>query len=103
MTIEYSPLAEGDADRIFLDGCERFGPSRAGVLIARIDETLQKTIGAFPNAARKRPELGLDVRSFPIVPYVAFYRVAGKRIEILRILHGHRDIKDPLLSLLLAG
>ena len=103
MTIEYSPQAEADANSIFLDSFERFGQNRAGALIARLEETLRKTIGAFPNAGRTRPELGADVRSFPIVPYVAFYRIVGKRIEILRILHGHRDIKDPLLSLLLAG
>ncbi len=45
-----------------------------------------------PLIGRNRPEIGEDVRSFPIGNYVVFYRVVSEGIYISRILHGKRDI-----------
>jgi toxin ParE1/3/4 len=100
--MRYKAEAESDLNRIWYESAMRFGVSKADALIDRIDRTLQQTIGMFPSAGRARPELGSDVRSYPVVPYVAFYRVAEKRVEVLRVLHSHRDIKEPLMSLLRA-
>lgn len=46
----------------------------------------------FPESGRARPEFGPDVRSFLVRPYVVFYHPAGDTIEVLRVLHGRRDI-----------
>jgi len=102
MTISYTRAAQADRSRIWLESAERFGPERADVHVGRIEETLRNTVAVFPNNGRLRPELGSGIRSFPIIPYVVFYRINPRRIEILRILHGRRDIKEPLLSLLVA-
>lgn len=71
--------------------------------VARMDATIRRAIVLFPNAGRPRPEFGAGVRSYPILPYVFFYRVTRGRVAVLRILHGKRDIRQPLMSLLLAG
>lgn len=39
------------------------------------------------------PDLGLDVRRFPIGNYVVFYRpLLPAGIDVLRVLHGSRDV-----------
>jgi toxin ParE1/3/4 len=102
MTISYTAEAQWDRSHIWLESAQRFGPAHADAHIARIEATLLKTIATFPSGGRLRPELGAGIRSFPVVPYVAFYRANARRVEILRILHGRRDVKEPLLSLLVA-
>jgi plasmid stabilization system protein ParE len=41
---------------------------------------------------RPRNELLPDLRSFPFLGYVIFFRYAGKRFEVVNIFGGHRDI-----------
>lgn len=74
----------------------------ADQVIQRIEETIRGTIVRRPKSGRPRPEMGVDVYSFPVVPYIIFYRIIRRRIRIERILHGHRDIQPPLLSLFVA-
>lgn len=45
-----------------------------------------------PELGRPRVELAPGLRSFPVAPYVIFYRITSRGIEIIRILHGSRDI-----------
>jgi toxin ParE1/3/4 len=53
---------------------------------------------SFPQMGRQRDELAPDLRSFVVSPYVVFYRPAGDTIEVLRVLHGHRDIDTIMKS-----
>jgi toxin ParE1/3/4 len=48
---------------------------------------LQATIG------RARPELRQDIRSFPFMGYVIFFRYRDERFEVVNILEGHRDVE----------
>jgi len=41
---------------------------------------------------RLRDELADGLRSFPVGRYVIFYRPIPKGIEIVRVLHGARDL-----------
>jgi toxin ParE1/3/4 len=71
-------IAQGDplaADR-FLDGI-------ASAL---------KLLGRNPMMGRERPELAESLRSLPHRPYVIFYRSVEVGIEVVRVLHGARDI-----------
>ena len=43
---------------------------------------------------RARPELRDDIRSFPYMGYVIFFRYVGERFEVVNILEGHRDIES---------
>jgi toxin ParE1/3/4 len=49
---------------------------------------------AFPETGQARPELGDQVRCFSIGSYVIFYRPAPDGLELLRVLHGARQIED---------
>lgn len=40
----------------------------------------------------QRPELRPDLRSFPHRGYVIFFRYRDNAIEVVNILHGHRDV-----------
>ena len=51
-----------------------------------------------PLAGRPRDDLVPGLRSFVVRPYVAFYRVAEDTIEVVRVLHGSRDIDSIMKS-----
>lgn len=65
--------------------------ANADVFIDRLYETIQ-VLGARPGSGRHRKELGPGIRSFPFGHYVIFYRDINRVIEIVRVLHGARDI-----------
>jgi toxin ParE1/3/4 len=46
-----------------------------------------------PGLGRQRDELRRSLRSFPWGEYVIFYRFSTEGIEVVRILHGHRDME----------
>lgn len=52
-----------------------------------------QTLARFPEVGQPRPEYGEDVRSTLVKPYVLFYRYRGESVEILRIMHGKRDLR----------
>jgi toxin ParE1/3/4 len=45
-----------------------------------------------PGIGRSRPELATDLRSFAVGNYVIFYMPHSKGVEIVRVLHGARDL-----------
>ena len=103
MRLGYSAVARTDLSRIRLDYELRASQRIADETFHRITDTLQRVVARHPNAGRLRPELGSGIRSFPIVPYVAFYRVERTRVIVVRIVHGKRDISPPIMSFLAVG
>lgn len=71
-------------------------PAKADRLLDTINTQCQ-TLARFPKMGRQRNELGASLRSFPVDNYVIFYREVAKGIEIIRVLHGARDIKGIFL------
>lgn len=61
--------------------------------IDKLNETMQK-LGGRPKLGRRRNELAPGVRSFAFGRYVIFYRFARSAVEIVRVLHGARDIEN---------
>lgn len=51
-------------------------------------------ISGMPRLGRARPELGPDIRSFPIHNYVLFYREVPDGVQLLRVLHGAQNLPD---------
>jgi toxin ParE1/3/4 len=47
-----------------------------------------------PMMGRARPDLSLNLRSFPIDSYVVFYIPSVNGIEIIRVLHSARDMGE---------
>jgi len=91
-----SPLAEADLDAI-LDDLNRRDPAAAeryGLKFAEKAESLMR----FPESGRPRPEIAPNVRSTLVKPYVIFYRYEADTVQVLRIVHGRRDLRNILDS-----
>lgn len=63
----------------------------ADALIDTIDSKCG-ILAEHPHMGRRRTELGSDLHSFAEGRYVVFYRVRSGGIEVVRVLHGARDI-----------
>ncbi|WP_242097800.1 MULTISPECIES: type II toxin-antitoxin system RelE/ParE family toxin [unclassified Sphingomonas] len=87
-----SPLARSDAIGIWryvATDSEAF----ADALLERIDAKL-RLLAANPRLGRERPELGNGLRSFTVGNYVLYYRPIDGGMELVRLLHGARDVAD---------
>jgi toxin ParE1/3/4 len=61
----------------------------------RLLESFRSTLElleTYPASGRRRDELRPGVRSFPVGNFVVFCHEVGDTIEVLRGLHGRRDI-----------
>ena len=67
--------------------------ANADAFIDRLYDTLQ-VLDRQPGSGRRREELAPGMQSFPYGSYVIFYRALTDAIEIVRILHGARDIES---------
>lgn len=103
MKVTYTAQALADLEQIEEYHADKAGVDIATSLVKRIRDTPEKVIQRNPRAGRARSDLGEGVRTFPALPYMVFYQIEKNRIHIIRILHGRRDIRPPLASLLIAG
>ena len=92
--VRWQPSAKLDARDIWR-WIAADSPRAADRLLARFDEVFAMLVHS-PGAGRARRELAHGLRSFPISEYVAFYLERNDGVEIVRILHGHRDIDSGL-------
>jgi toxin ParE1/3/4 len=59
--------------------------------LARVEATFDM-LAETPMAGRARNDLGTNVRSFSVGNYVIFYRPIADGVEVVRVIHGRRDI-----------
>ncbi len=71
-------------------------PDAADRLLDNINDKV-KLIAESPYIGREREELAPGIRSFPAGRYLIFYRPIADGIEIVRVLHGSRDV-DTIIS-----
>jgi len=90
--VRRSPQAETDLEMILIDLNQKYR-SAAERYAAAFDEKSQ-TLARFPEIGRLRPEIAPNVRSTLVHPYVVFYRLEGEVVQIIRILHGKRDLRS---------
>ena len=64
--------------------------------LLRIEEVAEG-LAAMPFSARSRPELGEGIRSRAVGSYVLFFRPLEDGVEIVRVLHGRRDVDSEML------
>jgi len=50
------------------------------------------TLASMPRMGRHGEELSAELRSFPVDNFVIFYRPMDGGIEVVRVLHGARDL-----------
>ena len=86
----YRPAALADLEDIY-DHIARDNPPRAWSFLEELREA-GRSIAEHPRAGWARPELGQGIRSRAHGNYVIFYWLRNNRVEILRVIHGARDI-----------
>jgi toxin ParE1/3/4 len=84
------PLAEADILEIW-DYIADDSLAAADRWVDRLDEQF-RLLAAQPMMGRARDELAPGVRSFPFGRYVVFYVPLDDGIDVVRVLHGARDI-----------
>jgi len=72
-------------------------PDHADAFLDRIDREL-RGLARRPRMGRARPELSDALRSLPVGLHVIFYVPRPKGIEVVRVLHGARDL-DSLFAM----
>lgn len=85
-----SPEAEQDLVDIWLYIAED-QPVNADRFLERLQEKAQK-LTEFKDLGIDRLELSPGIKSFPFERYVLYYRRNDHGIELVRVLHGSRDI-----------
>ena len=80
-----------DLDDIWLYIAERDSPVAADRVLTRFYEAFV-SLSLSPRIGVRRSLFGPNLRMFPVFEYLIFYRPMDDGIEIVRILHGRRNI-----------
>jgi toxin ParE1/3/4 len=88
--LRFTRRARRDLNEI-LDYVAAHDAPAAGRLLTRLQSNC-RLLALHPQSGRIRRELGAGVRSFPVKPYVVYYAAGPRRVTVLRILHGARDV-----------
>nr|MCM0591918.1 type II toxin-antitoxin system RelE/ParE family toxin [Gloeotrichia echinulata DEX184] len=67
--------------------------SAADTIITKLTQKFDDLV-ATPEIGRKRADIAPLIRSFPVGKYLIFYRIIDSGIEIVRVIHGARDIEN---------
>lgn len=86
-----SPEAEADLLSIWRYIAED-SRARATQFIDKLHGTMGM-LADVPGAGRRRDDLALGLRAFPVGSYLIFYREAEGGIEVARVLSGRRDLR----------
>lgn len=89
--VRFSPDARLDllSIRLYLEGVNLTASRRYERLFQAAFDQLAK----YPLSGRARPDLqGEQTRSWPVRPYVILYEMNENVVEILRVVHGARDL-----------
>jgi toxin ParE1/3/4 len=87
-----TPQAKNDLKEIW-NYIADYSEERADSSLRILDEKMQ-TLAQFPLMGKERAEILDGLRSFPVNNYVIFYRPINNGIEVIRVLHGARDIES---------
>jgi toxin ParE1/3/4 len=87
--------ARDDLRAIWFETANRRDEAAADRMTAKVLEAC-RAHARFPETGRSRDDLLPGLRSFPVAPFVVFFRPHADTIEVLRVLHGRRDV-GPLL------
>jgi toxin ParE1/3/4 len=92
--LKVAATAEEDLGEIWAYVAEQ-NPDAASNLVKEITSRFA-TLRDHPHLGRQRNELLVNLRSFTVKNYLIFYQPSEGGIEILRVLHGSRDIESIL-------
>ncbi len=85
-----TPAAQADLEAI-LHELEEKSPKAADRIAVGVDKKCA-ALGRFPEPGRAREEILPGLRGTLVGKSVLFYRIRGEVVEVLRMLHGRRDL-----------
>lgn len=75
---------------------EAAGSGIAREVVVRLRARLRLIAETPGEIGTHRPEIAEGIRSFPVPPYVLFFRYRGDAVMIARVLHERRDVDTAL-------
>ncbi|MEW5929104.1 MAG: type II toxin-antitoxin system RelE/ParE family toxin [Gemmatimonadota bacterium] len=93
---ELAPSARRDLAEIARFYRASAGKQVAHRMVSRILEKCRLIAETPGTIGHRRDDTGPNVRSFPVPPHVIYFRFAGSTVEVVRVLHGKRDIRPDL-------
>lgn len=87
-----APEAARDLDEVWFY-IARNDPAEADRFLDRLLET-SRVLADMPGMGRRRPDLAVRMRCFPVGTFLIFYQILDDGIEVVRVLHGARNIED---------
>jgi toxin ParE1/3/4 len=91
-----SPQYEGDLAEIW-DYIAQHNPVAADGAVMAIEQTIE-LLGEFPRIGSLCPHLAPGLRRTGWREYLIYYRVHEDMVEILRVLHGRRNITSRMFG-----
>lgn len=93
LRIVFTANAEKDVDEV-IDFISIDSPAAAENMAGRIEQSI-RLLAERPHLGRPAPETGqTGMRRLSVPPYVIFYFVSETALEVVRILHGARQLAD---------
>jgi toxin ParE1/3/4 len=96
MEVRHSALARADLIQIWVD-IALDNQAAADRVYERLEARV-KILERFPEAGMARPDIAKEARVLVESPYLILYRLVSGGVQIVRVLHGARDIDDSLFS-----
>lgn len=94
--IRFSEFSRADLKEIYLYIASD-SPIRSRQLMVEITQCCEQTLAEYPELGKIRPDIYTGVRSFVFKRHTIFYREVDDAIEIIRFLHGSRDVDSAFL------
>jgi toxin ParE1/3/4 len=94
LIVRFSNEAIRDLEEIEVYGVLNFGVTVAQNYLLRLKQTIDH-LQHFPELARPHPDLIANARVLPVASHIIVYRNSDINIDILRILHGRQNWKQP--------
>lgn len=91
ISYELTEATEKDLNDIFDYTAQEFGFDQAVEYLLGVEDKFN-LLSDQPQLGKARNEIRNELRSFIHERHVIFYRGMGKRVRIIRILHGRRDL-----------
>jgi toxin ParE1/3/4 len=88
--VDFTPVAEADLDDIWF-AIAQDSLKAADRMIDLLRERTEQ-LAMFPESGPLRPEIGDTVRSLVCRNYLILYRIHRRQVEVVRIVHGARDL-----------
>ena len=89
---EFSTDALTDLEEIWLHISDD-SEEHADKVLRQITDKFERIL-EFPQMGKERNDLLLGLRSFPVGKYIIFYQETDFGLEIVRIIHGSRNIEQ---------